>query len=172
MNDTLTQLVTTHVNNLVEVINAEVRKNLAEELAQVLGGTSAKLAQPKVKKERVRKPCIAKGCRNLSKGPRFKFLCDDHKKASKASVEAWKRGEAAPVSAAKTKKKPAAQAAGANGTPSKSNLKPAKKRPATVQGAAKKAACEKKIAKPVPRDEDEDEHEPIGIQEGDTALVA
>lgn len=38
------------------------------------------------------KPCIAPGCTSPSKGPRFHYLCDEHKGASPAEYAAWREG--------------------------------------------------------------------------------
>jgi hypothetical protein len=36
-------------------------------------------------------PCIAPGCTNPSKGPRFHYLCEKHKDAPKKDYEAWRK---------------------------------------------------------------------------------
>jgi len=41
------------------------------------------------------KVCIAPGCRRHSKGPRFRFLCEKHLKATKKQVEKWRKQRAA-----------------------------------------------------------------------------
>lgn len=33
--------------------------------------------------------CIAKGCRKTSKGPRFHYLCDEHKGSSDKRIKEW-----------------------------------------------------------------------------------
>ena len=48
--------------------------------------------------------CIAANCKNPSKGPRFHFLCETHRKAPKAQVAKWQQA------AAKVKKKKKAKA--------------------------------------------------------------
>ena len=37
-----------------------------------------------------RLPCIAPGCSNPSKGPRFQYLCVKHMDAPKKDYEAWR----------------------------------------------------------------------------------
>lgn len=39
--------------------------------------------------------CIAEGCKNKSKGPRFRFLCKDHEDESEKTVAAWKEARKA-----------------------------------------------------------------------------
>lgn len=41
------------------------------------------------------RPCIAKGCQNLSKGPRFHYLCADHIGAGKRQIAKWREEHAA-----------------------------------------------------------------------------
>lgn len=38
-----------------------------------------------------RKRCIAKNCKQPSRGPRFRYLCVKHNEASEKQVEAWKK---------------------------------------------------------------------------------
>ena len=40
-------------------------------------------------------PCIAPGCGKASRGPRFHFLCEDHRNAPKKEWEQWKKARAA-----------------------------------------------------------------------------
>ena len=35
--------------------------------------------------------CIAPGCRNKSKGPRFHYLCDKHMETPKKQYEQWRK---------------------------------------------------------------------------------
>jgi hypothetical protein len=90
----ISDLVSRNVTNLVAEISVEIRRNIADELRSYLTGNgagrggraiAARLGRPK----RIR-PCIAPGCRNPSKGPRFHYLCEDHRNASKKDYEAWR----------------------------------------------------------------------------------
>jgi hypothetical protein len=53
--------------------------------------------------------CIAPGCANRSKGPRFKYLCDEHKGQSEKLIAQWraarKDGAAAPDGARSAQKR-------------------------------------------------------------------
>lgn len=42
-------------------------------------------------KKRLRLPCIAPDCKELSMGPRFHYLCDTHRKARKGNIKMWKK---------------------------------------------------------------------------------
>jgi hypothetical protein len=60
--------------------------------------TQARGVAPRVAK--VRAPgggrgCIAPNCKNPSKGPRFHFLCENHRKAPKAKWSKWAEARAA-----------------------------------------------------------------------------
>ncbi|MSP15658.1 MAG: hypothetical protein EXR73_03420 [Myxococcales bacterium] len=52
----------------------------------------AKKSKKPKKAAKVRKivPCIAPDCSNPSKGPRFHYLCDKHKDASKKEYDGWR----------------------------------------------------------------------------------
>jgi hypothetical protein len=55
--------------------------------------------------------CIAKGCRHANKGPRFHFLCVDHRGASMKTIAIWQaefhaKAKQVAKRAAKTAKKP------------------------------------------------------------------
>lgn len=65
----------------------------------------AKSAKPGVAKPKRILPCIAAGCKNLSKGPRFRYLCDEHKKASKKQSDAWRAAKLSGTVANKTARK-------------------------------------------------------------------
>lgn len=91
----LDAIVRDHVSELVSAITAAVRANVADEIQSLLatggGGTAARrLLKPK--KRRIL-PCIAPGCSNPSKGPRFHYLCDKHKDASKKDYESWRKAK-------------------------------------------------------------------------------
>ena len=49
-----------------------------------------KVALRSSRKRRRILPCIAPGCKNPSKGPRFHYLCEEHMGAPKKDYEAWR----------------------------------------------------------------------------------
>lgn len=91
-------LVQAHVSDLVNALTRAVRSNLAEELnsyfqkgkgaAQQLVGKVKRGVRPGTKRNM---DCIAPGCKNMSKGPRFRYLCEQHLNASKKDVETWRK---------------------------------------------------------------------------------
>src|SRR5438128_12431172 len=88
----LADIVTRYVEDLVNAVQQEVRRSVADEVQSFLTGEKgrglAKLLR--VRRKRVL-PCIAPGCSNPSKGPRFHYLCAKHKDAPKKDYEAWRR---------------------------------------------------------------------------------
>jgi hypothetical protein len=90
----LEDIVSRHVSDLIEAVKKEVRRSVTDEVraflttAKVDGG--AKLVIKRGRRRRVL-PCIAPNCANPSKGPRFHYLCEKHKDASKKDYEAWRR---------------------------------------------------------------------------------
>src|SRR5262245_23819202 len=83
----LNDLVQDHVDALVEAITQMVRRNTAREIAEMYGANGT-LPLARGRRKRIR-PCIAPGCKNPSKGPRFHYLCDKHRDAPKKEWEAW-----------------------------------------------------------------------------------
>ena len=91
----------TWVDQVVERISAVIQARVREMAAQAqrrsaAGGRSAGGRRRRKLDMRCRVP----GCRNRSKGPRFGFICDDHrkklsKKAQQAAREKWKAKQAA-----------------------------------------------------------------------------
>ena len=89
-------LVKAHVSDLVNALTKVVRNNLADELNQyfqrssgaTLGLVKRRGVRPGTKRDM---SCIAPGCKNTSKGPRFRYLCPTHMDASKKDVEAWRK---------------------------------------------------------------------------------
>lgn len=91
----LNDIVSEHVSQLVSAIAAAVRQNMAEELSAYLasgGGNIAALRRLRPKKKRIL-PCIAPGCGNPSKGPRFHYLCEKHREAPRKEWEAWQKAK-------------------------------------------------------------------------------
>ena len=88
-------------NTSIESLVEQLVDRLAERITLQLGGSvkTGKVAGGKRKSSRSGKKldmsCRVPGCKNRSRGPRFGFICDDHrKKLSKgdqaAAREAWK----------------------------------------------------------------------------------
>jgi uncharacterized protein (DUF1800 family) len=50
-------------------------------------------AANKTAKKVHRKPCIATGCKKVSKGPRFHFCCEEHRDAPAKTIKAWKKAK-------------------------------------------------------------------------------
>ena len=93
----LAEIVARYVGNLVDAVRQEVRRSVADEVRDVLtGNRAAGLSAGRSRRaggngrKRVM-PCIAPGCGNPSKGPRFHYLCDKHKDAKKSEYEAWRK---------------------------------------------------------------------------------
>lgn len=78
-------------------IAAAVRQDLSHQLRSVLGSSSAtgrrgattRRAQQAGRPHRVPSHCIYPGCDNASKGPRFTFMCEDHKGLAKADKQKY-----------------------------------------------------------------------------------
>lgn len=92
----IASLVEGHIQDLVFAITRAVRENLAEEIrVYVAGGDGRMLSPTLIRVKGKRRPrdlaCIAPGCRNRSKGPRFHYLCDKHVDTPKKQYEAWRK---------------------------------------------------------------------------------
>lgn len=95
----LADLVARHVNDLVDAVRNEVRRNVADEVRAFLTGVrldepargGRRLAGRTARRKIVN--CIAPGCPNPSKGPRFHYLCEKHKDAPKKDYEAWRKAQ-------------------------------------------------------------------------------
>src|SRR5262245_19572757 len=89
----LAQIVEEHVGNLVSALAQAVRENTALEIqAMIASGGGAPRWNGRARKRRIL-PCIAPNCRNPSKGPRFHYLCDELRGASKKDYEAWRKNK-------------------------------------------------------------------------------
>ncbi len=92
----LSEIVSKYVTDLVSAINQHLRRNMADEVRDFIasnGGTAAVVAGRTRRSGAGRKrvvQCIAPGCTNPSKGPRFHYLCEKHKDAPKKDYEAWR----------------------------------------------------------------------------------
>ena len=91
----IADIVRSHVDDLVAALSTEIRRSVADEVqAYFGGGGGAAVSAPRVAGRRRKKrlvSCIAPGCKNLSKGPRFHYLCDNHRGAKKSEYEAWRK---------------------------------------------------------------------------------
>jgi hypothetical protein len=92
----LSEIVSRYVGDLVAAINQHLRRNMADEVRDFIasnGGGSGVVAGRTRRAGTGRKrivQCIAPGCTNPSKGPRFHYLCEKHKDAAKKDYEAWR----------------------------------------------------------------------------------
>jgi len=75
--------------------SAAARGSVADEVPAFIaakGGSASKVGRrgrpPGARKRLL--PCIAPGCGNPSKGPRFHYLCEKHMNAPKKDYEAWR----------------------------------------------------------------------------------
>ena len=92
----LRDLVSQTVSALVAAIEQHTRSNMAAEVRAFIaanGGTAGRVGRRGRPAGAVKKrllPCIAPGCTNQSKGPRFHYLCEKHMSAPKRDYEAWR----------------------------------------------------------------------------------
>src|SRR5687767_6715154 len=90
----LADIVTRYTNDLITAVRQEVRRSVADEVRDVLTGSrvaglvGARSGRRATNGRKRIVACIAPGCSNPSKGPRFHYLCDKHKDAKKADYEA------------------------------------------------------------------------------------
>jgi len=76
-----------------EKINARVQAGIRNGAAKTDGRRTSKLAG-----RMLEMACRYPGCKNRSKGPRFRFMCEEHRKLPKAkqlaALEKWKSAHA------------------------------------------------------------------------------
>ncbi len=89
-------LVEGHIQDLVFAITRAVRENLAEEIREYVAGSNGPMLSPTlIRVKGKRRPrdlaCIAPGCKNRSKGPRFHYLCDKHMETPRKQYEQWRK---------------------------------------------------------------------------------
>jgi hypothetical protein len=94
-------LAKTWVDQIVERLATEIQMRVREVTAQA-GPRSApgRKASGGSRKRTLDMRCRVPGCRNRSKGPRFGFICDEHrkklsKKAQQAARDKWNAKRAA-----------------------------------------------------------------------------
>lgn len=90
----LADIVERYVGDLIEALQQEVRRSVGEEVQGYLSGrgvTAGRTRRAGIARKKNVVPCIAPGCTNPSKGPRFHYLCEKHKDAKKADYEAWRK---------------------------------------------------------------------------------
>jgi hypothetical protein len=94
-------LAKTWVDQIVERLATEIEMRVREVAARAAGRVSS---GPKAVATRRRRKldmrCRVAGCRNRSRGPRFGFICDEHrrklsKKAQQQAREKWNAKQAA-----------------------------------------------------------------------------
>ena len=97
------------LDELVDELTGEIRRMAFAEVAGFVGeraglfGAGGKpkangKANGKRKAKRIL-PCIKPACGKPSKGPRFRYLCDEHKGAGKKEIEGWRKANAAKAAA-------------------------------------------------------------------------
>lgn len=100
----LMEVVNAHVETLVVALSEVIRRQVGDEIQRYFFGPDGRPDARGGKRKRRRiLPCIAPGCKNPSKGPRFHFLCEKHMGAPKKEYEVWQ-------AAAREKKEKAAAA--------------------------------------------------------------
>src|SRR5262245_47987373 len=92
----LHDIISAHVDELVATISKAVRENIYMELQDYVSGAPGGRGRlggftlrPKAKPRDL--SCIAPGCKNVSKGPRFHYLCEKHMDAPKRQYEQWRK---------------------------------------------------------------------------------
>jgi hypothetical protein len=92
----LNDIVSRYVGELVAAISQEFRRGIADEVRDFIAsnGPSTALVAGRTRRAGAGRKkivgCIAPGCSNASKGPRFHYLCEKHKDAPKKDYEAWR----------------------------------------------------------------------------------
>jgi hypothetical protein len=138
--DRVAELVANYMDGLVTALREELRQEFAAEvtgfLGQGRGQARALNLNGTMRKRGKARPCIAPGCNNPSKGPRFRFLCDEHKGAPKSDYEAW-RANGAAAKKTEPKKRTAAKRSAKKVTPKKAKAKGTKKKAASEKASEK-----------------------------------
>jgi len=93
-------MVATFVERLVDELSAAIHVQLREQLRHEKRNSGEPTRRGRPTRRKLDMRCRVKGCKSLSKGPRFGFICDKHRaKLSKtqqqAAREAWKAKQAA-----------------------------------------------------------------------------
>jgi len=89
-------MVSRYVSDLVSAINQHMRRNMAAEVRAFIAANGRTAVQVPGRGRRSgsgRKrvvACIAPGCTNPSKGPRFHYLCENHRDAPRKDYEGWR----------------------------------------------------------------------------------
>jgi hypothetical protein len=92
-------LAKTWVDQIVDRLATEIQMRVREVAAKgAPAGAARRVGRRPARKLDMR--CRVGGCRNRSKGPRFGFICDDHrktmsKKAQQAARDKWNARKAA-----------------------------------------------------------------------------
>jgi len=88
----LGEIVARTVSSLVDAIEKHMRGSVADDVRAFIAAKSGtgKRGRPAGAVRKRILPCIAPGCTNPSKGPRFHYLCEKHMSAPKKDYEAWR----------------------------------------------------------------------------------
>lgn len=95
LDERLRSLLSEYTVRLRQLLIAEMQGVMTEIVGQPGNGDPAARAMPMTLPDRgvkTLRPCLAVGCRNLSRGPRFKYLCREHDyaKDDDAQLAEWK----------------------------------------------------------------------------------
>ncbi len=83
-------------DDFLDSIEEEVRKQVLDDVRGALGGEQ-KVGRQKTKNGNGSRDmgCIAPNCKNRSKGPRFRYLCEKHAGANDKQVQEWREARKA-----------------------------------------------------------------------------
>lgn len=81
----MTPKIRAHIERVIGDLEQVIRTEIRNEVIQALGGSK------KNGKTTRTMTCIAPNCKNQSKGPRFRYLCEQHMNAPKKDVETWRK---------------------------------------------------------------------------------
>ena len=84
------ETVQSHIDALVSAVTELVRQDTARRINEAFA--AGRFPPLRAKRKRIL-PCIAPGCKNPSKGPRFHYLCDEHIDAPKKDWQAWQEAK-------------------------------------------------------------------------------
>jgi len=84
----------TLVERLVDELSAAIRVQLREQLRREKRNSGEPTRRGRPRRRKLDMRCRVKGCKNLSKGPRYGFICNKHraklsKKQQQAARDAW-----------------------------------------------------------------------------------
>ncbi len=153
--DVLRNLVDGFVSQVLALAESRVMDRIAAALGEAAGPSSVRARRSAQKprpvtrpvaKAKVTRTCPVPGCGKPGRGPRFRWLCDEHKGMSRAAWLALKEGKAAkaaPKRATKAKAAAVSTATPAKAAPAKAAARKAAAKAAPAKAAPKKAAPRK-----------------------------